>query len=120
MLETQYGIQRGASISSIYQFCARHDIHRFDHSRLGREGVNAVVLSAVPACGAVCRRKVMTGVLRAAGFRLGERSVRRALAQMTPVYTQMRREGTSRQTNPHLYYAEYAGHKLHMDQNDLV
>ncbi|KAA8584320.1 hypothetical protein FQN60_008105 [Etheostoma spectabile] len=29
--------------------------------------------------------------------------------KMTPVYTEMRREGTARQINPHAYYPEYAG-----------
>ncbi|KAL1250721.1 hypothetical protein QQF64_018517 [Cirrhinus molitorella] len=86
----------------------------FDYARLGRTGVDVLVGSAVTACGPVCGRKVMTGMLRASGFRLGERRIRRALAQV------MRREGTTRQINPHVYYAEYAGHKLHMDQNEKL
>lgn len=53
-------------------------------------------------------------------MRLGEKIVRRALEQISTVYTQMRREGTARQTNPHVYYVEYPGHKLHMDQNEKV
>ncbi|RXN09858.1 complement C1q 2 [Labeo rohita] len=32
----------------------------------------------------------------------------------------MRKEETARQTNAHVYYAEYAGHKLHMDQNEKL
>lgn len=119
VLETQYGIERGASTSSIYQFCAARDIHRYDYSRLGREGVNAIV-AAVTRSGPVCGRKVMTGMLRAAGFRLGERSVRQAQILMKPVYTQMRREGTASQMNPHVYPTEYVGQQLYMDQNEKL
>lgn len=120
VLQQQYGLGRGSSISSISKFCATRNIHRFDYARLGRDGVDAVVRPAVTVCGPVYGRKMMTGMLRASGYRLGERAVRRALAQMTPQYTQMRREGTARQTNPHVYYAEYAGHKIHMDQNEKL
>lgn len=119
VLQQQYGLGIGSSISSISKFCATRNIHRFDYARLGRDGVDAV-RPAVNVCGPVYGRKMMTGMLRASGYRLGERAVRRALAQMTPQYTQMRREGTARQTNPHVYYAEYAGHKIHMDQNEKL
>lgn len=37
---------------------------------------------------------------------------------MTPIYTHMRREGTAWQTNPRVYYPEYASQKLHMYQNE--
>lgn len=51
VLQTQHGIETGASLSSVYQFCASRNIHRFDYARLGRSGVDAVVGSAVTACG---------------------------------------------------------------------
>lgn len=120
VLQNEYGLERGTSISSIYKFCARKDIHRYDYARLGRHGVDSIVRPAIAMCGPVCGRKVMTGMLRASGYRLGERVIRRALEQLSPAYTKMRREGTARQTNPHAYYAEYAGHKLHTDQNEKL
>lgn len=89
ILQQQYGLGRGSSISSISKFCASRNIHRFDYTRLGRDGVDAVVQTAATVCGPVCGRKMMTGMLRASGYRLGERAVRRALAQITPQYTQM-------------------------------
>lgn len=64
VLQTQYGIEKGASLSSIYQFSASRNIHRFDYGRW-------------------------------------------AEVEWTRLLDQ-RREGTARQTNPHVYYAKYA------------
>jgi len=65
-------------------------------------------------------RKLVTGFLRSNGYRLGERSVRSSLLEISPFYVSQRRAGVERNTNPTAYYAEYAGHKLHMDQNDKL
>lgn len=61
----------------------------FDYARLRRDGVDEIVRPAVTVCGPVYGRKVMTGMLRASVYRLGERAVRHVLAQVTPQYTQM-------------------------------
>ena len=44
----------------------------------------------------------------------------RSLARVSPLYHQQCRRRTERQTNPHLYVAEYYGHKLHLDQNEKL
>lgn len=62
----------------------------------------------------------MTGYLRSKGFNIGERRVRQAMMTAAPYYQDKRRTNTARQTNPIPYYAEYFGHKLHMDQNEKL
>ena len=62
----------------------------------------------------------MTGLLRSRGFRIGERATRNGLIWTTPIYHSQRRCGTERLRNPAPYFAEYAGHKLHMDQNEKL
>jgi hypothetical protein len=54
------------------------------------------------------------------GYNLGERVIRKHLLGVQPAYARERRQGTERQINPSPYYAEYAGQKLHMDQNEKV
>lgn len=78
ILRNQYGLENGSSLSSISKFCVRKNIHRYDYSLLGQHDVEAVVAPAVAVCGPVCGRKMMTGMLRASGYRLGERVVRRS------------------------------------------
>lgn len=40
--------------------------------------------------------------------------------KITPVYSQHRRNYSYHQFNPTPYYAEYFGHKLHVDQNEKL
>lgn len=42
------------------------------------------------------------------------------MIRVAPVYLQHRRRCTYRQFNPTPYYAEYHGHKLHLDQNEKL
>ena len=63
---------------------------------------------------------MMTGLLQSRGYRVGERTVRSALMRTTPFYQVQRQLGTERLRNPAPYYAEYAGHKLHLDQNEKL
>ena len=65
-------------------------------------------------------RRMMTGLLRSRGFRIGERATRNGLIRTTPIYHSQRRCGTERLRNPAPYFADYAGHKLHMDQNEKL
>ena len=60
------------------------------------------------------------GLMRSRGFRIGERAARGALARVSPFYHAHRQSGTERLRNPSPYFAEYAGHKLHMDQNEKL
>ena len=79
-----------------------------------------MVEDAASNAGPTFGRKMLTGYLKASGVEVGERVVRRYLPQANPQFAQERRMGVERQTNPHLYYAEYPGHKLHMDQNEKL
>lgn len=51
---------------------------------------------------------------------VGEQRVRLALGQTTPAYMERRQQRTYRQMNPVPYYAEYFGHKMHIDQNEKL
>ncbi|XP_020914298.2 uncharacterized protein LOC110251890 [Exaiptasia diaphana] len=63
---------------------------------------------------------MLTGLLRSRGHRIGERATASALREINPAYHRHRQRGTERLRNPTPYYAEYAGHKLHMDQNEKL
>lgn len=63
---------------------------------------------------------MLTGLLRSRGHRIGERATGAALRRTTPNYHLQRQRGTERLRNPTPYFAEYAGHKLHMDQNEKL
>jgi len=43
-----------------------------------------------------------------------------SLRRVNPFYNQHRRQGTERQTNPTPYFADYYGHKLHIDLNEKL
>ena len=51
---------------------------------------------------------------------VGEQRVRNAMTIITPTYMQHRQRNTYHQMNPVPYYAEYFGHKLHIDQNEKL
>ena len=63
---------------------------------------------------------MLTGLLRSRGYSIGERATAAALRVINPYYHQQRQRGTERLRNPTPYYAEYSGHKLHMDQNEKL
>ena len=46
--------------------------------------------------------------------------MRRAMLGSTPLYIADRRQHTYRLLNPVPYYAEYFGHKIHIDQNEKL
>ena len=46
--------------------------------------------------------------------------MRQSLNNTTPSYVQQRHAHSYRQLNPTPYYAEYFGHKMHMDQNEKL
>lgn len=62
----------------------------------------------------------MTGLLASQGIRAGQRRVGEALRRVNPGQHEQRRTCTARQLNPIPYYAEYFGHKLHLDQNEKL
>lgn len=65
-------------------------------------------------------RKMMKGHLQALGLRASVRRVGAALRDVAPGYHGRRQQTTFRQMNPIPYYAEYCGHKLHIDQNEKL
>ena len=73
-----------------------------------------------PQVGPSYGRKTMTGYLRSKGFDIGERRVRRVLNLLQPNYLYQRTSLMNRSLNPHPYYAEYFGHKMHLDQNEKL
>ena len=65
-------------------------------------------------------RRTLSGLLRSDGIVVGEQRVRRAMANVTPGYVEHRQQHTHRLLNPVPYYAQYHGHKLHLDQNEKL
>ena len=63
----------------------------------------------------------MTGHLRhSQGLRVGVNRVGQSLKRVNPQYHRERQTSTSRHFDPVPYYAEYFGHKLHLDQNEKL
>jgi hypothetical protein len=120
ILRNEHNLMNGTSLSNIYKFCSEHDIHRFDYSRLTQDGIDTATYEAVCSVGPTYGRKMMTGLLRSRGLHVGERTVGHSLRTISAPYSAERRAGIERCTNPASYYAEYAGHKLHMDQNEKL
>lgn len=93
-------------------------IHR--SSRLDSPEVDAVVEDAVSHVGPSYGRRTLNGLLRSEGIIVGEQRVRESMRRVTPIYIERRRRESYRQLNPMPYYAEYHGHKMHVDQNEKL
>lgn len=119
-LKLHHGLTRGTSQANIYLFCSSKNIHKYDYARYSRTEIQEITSSAVSRTGPTYERKMLTGSLRAQGYNFGERVVRRSLVDVSPFYVTRRRIGVERLFNPHKYYAEYPGHKFHMDQNEKL
>lgn len=71
--------------------------------------------------GATYGRKMMTGHIKhSTGLRLGVNRVGQALKRVNPRQHHERQTSITRHLNPVPYYAEYFGHKLHLDQNEKL
>ena len=79
-----------------------------------------VVERAVSQVGPSYRRRTLTGLLRSEGIIIGEQRVRSSMRRITPTYIKQGRQHTYRQLKPTPYYAEYCGHKMHIDQNEKL
>jgi hypothetical protein len=62
----------------------------------------------------------MRGLLASEGIHAGERQVGAVLEASDPTYHAARRTRTETLMNPKPYVALYAGHKLHLDQNEKL
>ena len=65
-------------------------------------------------------RKTMKGYLQSKGLLVGERQIGATLPDVNPPYHLQRLNLSEQHMNPIPYSAEYAGHKLHIDQNEKV
>jgi len=63
---------------------------------------------------------MMTGLLSSRGMHVDHQRVGQSLKRVNPGYQQARQAATAHQTNPVPYHADYAGHKLHIDQNEKL
>ena len=61
---------------------------------------------------------MMTGLLASRGINISQQRVGESLNRVSPAYQEART--TAHQTNPVPYSADYAGHKLHVDQNEKL
>lgn len=62
----------------------------------------------------------MHGLLRSAGWYIGENRIGHSLRKTYPMYHQCRQTTAYRQLNPRMYMAHHFGHKLHVDQNEKL
>ena len=62
----------------------------------------------------------MCGLLAADGIRVSGTRVGHSLKRVAPAFHQSRQRHTARLFNPVPYHADYFGHKLHIDQNEMV
>lgn len=117
-LQQRYPTARGLSARSVRRYCNDNNISR--SSRLNSSEVDDAVERAVSAVGPSYGRRTLTGLLRSEGIIIGEQRVRSSMRRITPIYLERRHQHTYRQLNPRPYYAEYYGHKIHIDQNEKL
>lgn len=117
-LQQRYPSARGLSARSVRRYCNDNGICR--SSRLSLSEVDDAVETAVSLVGPSYGRRTLTGLLRSEGVIVGEQRIRSSMRRITPVYYERRRQHTYRQMNPVPYYAEYYGHKMHIDQNEKL
>lgn len=83
--------------------------------------VRPIVFFQIQKVGSTYGRKMMTGyITHATGLRLGVNSVRQALKWVSPKQHPERQTSITCHLNPVPYFAEYFGHKLHLDQNEKL
>ena len=63
---------------------------------------------------------MLKGYFRHHGLNICIKRLGASLAYAAPVNHHQRVTRTARETNPLPYYAEYYGHKIHMDQNEKL
>lgn len=117
-LQQRYPSARGLSVRSVRRYCNDNGICRYNH--LSSSEVDDAVETAVSLVGPSYGCRTLTGLLRSEGIIVGEQRVRSSMTRVTPVYCEQRRQRTYRQLNPVPYYAEYYGHKMHIDQNEKL
>ena len=117
-LQQRFPSNRGLSARSVRRYCNVNGICR--SSRLTPSEVDDAVETAVSLVGPSYGRRTLTGLLRSEGIIVGEQRVRASMRRITPSYIEQRRRHTYRQFNPTPYYAEYYGHKIHIDQNEKL
>ena len=111
-------IRRGLSARSIRRYCSRHDIRSHDH--INDHELDSIVESSIFRLGPSYGRRTLNGFLRSQGYVVAEQRLRRSMRRVTPVYVEHRDRNTYRQLNPRPYFAEYFGHKVHLDQNEKL
>lgn len=62
----------------------------------------------------------MHGLLRSAGWHIGENRIGKSLRRTNPVHHHRRETTAYRLINPRMYSAHHFGHKLHVDQNEKL
>ncbi len=109
---------RGLSTRSVRRYCQIMGISRSSH--LTDDEVDRVVERAVSEVGPSYGRRTLAGYIRSHGTRIGERRIRSSMIRVAPAYVRRRDEQSYRLLNPIPYYAQYHGHKLHIDQNEKL
>lgn len=144
-LNERFPGSRGISERSVRRYCAKHNINSRDS--ISTDALKQVVSSAVrevrltfekdmlhlsivcyinkptsfKKVGPTYGRKLMSGYLRhSRNIKVGVNRVGRLLKDVNPHYHNERISRAQHHFNPLPYYAEYFGHKLHLDQNEKL
>ncbi|XP_035989127.1 uncharacterized protein LOC118561265 [Fundulus heteroclitus] len=112
----QMGIRK-CSKMSVRRVCAMHGLRR--KGSVSDAELDSALIQSVYETGPSYGRKFMTGYLSSLGLHAGEGRVGKRLRELHQPYHEFRRQG-ARNLNPTPYYAEYMGHKLHLDQNEKL
>ena len=84
------------------------------------DGLDDAVRHRILLVGHGYGRKTMTGLLAAAGIRVGEHRVGQSLRRVAPQHQALRAHVAYRMRNPVVYEAHHFGDKLHLDQNEKL
>lgn len=107
---------RGLSDVSVRRFCSSHGIRR----PLSTTQLDGLVTRCVAEVGPTFGRRMLKGLLHARGITVGERRIGSSLKRCAPAYNEARRRYVQFHVNPVPYYAQYFGHKVHLDQNEKL
>ena len=61
---------------------------------------------------------MLKGYFSFKGIAISERKLRNTLPSISSQWHLARQQNSHQQTNPHIYIANYFGHKIHLDQNE--
>ena len=63
---------------------------------------------------------MMQGKLAAENIKVHDKRISRSLQRVAPTYSRQREQNTAKLLNPVPFQADYFGHMMHLDQNEML